>query len=137
MLRIVIDTNLWISFLISKRYNALDKLLIEKRCKLVFSTELLVEFIEVVQRPKLRRYIGEQDLEVLLSLFELYGDLIDVKTSVRVCRDKKDNFLLALAKDGHAQYLITGDEDLLVIERFGSTRIVTFAEFLLELQELP
>jgi predicted nucleic acid-binding protein len=46
-----------------------------------------------------------------------------------VCRDPKDNFLLALAKDGLADYLITGDRDLLSVKKFGKTQIVTLNEF--------
>jgi uncharacterized protein len=49
-----------------------------------------------------------------------------------VCRDSKDNFLLALAKDGKADYLLTGDKDLLELVQFGNTRIETLAVFLEE-----
>ena len=47
---------------------------------------------------------------------------------VTVCRDADDNFLLALCLDGHADFLITGDQDLLVLKAFGSTRIISWAE---------
>ena len=47
-----------------------------------------------------------------------------------VCRDPKDNFLLALAHDGKADYLLTGDNDLLVMKKFGRTKIVKISEFL-------
>jgi len=43
--------------------------------------------------------------------------------------DPKDNFLLALAKDGNADYLITGDNNLLSLKEFGKTKIVTLSEF--------
>ena len=59
-----------------------------------------------------------------------YGEIIDVKSKVDTCRDKEDNFLLALAKDGKADYLITGDKDLLVIESFGKTKITNVTDFL-------
>ncbi len=48
---------------------------------------------------------------------------------VDVCRDTKDNFLLALAKDGNADFLITGDKDLLVLEKYENTQILTYREF--------
>jgi predicted nucleic acid-binding protein len=47
----------------------------------------------------------------------------------------KDNFLLALAKDGKAHYLLTGDKDLLDLEKFGKTRIVTISHFLEETKD--
>ena len=55
---------------------------------------------------------------------------IDVSSTVDVCRDAKDNFLLALAKDGKASHLLTGDKDLLVLKNFGKTKILTISEYL-------
>ncbi len=52
--RIVLDTNLWISFLISKDYSKLDQILFSGQCVLVFSQELLTEFIDVTNRPKFK-----------------------------------------------------------------------------------
>ena len=50
-------------------------------------------------------------------------------STVDTCRDPNDNFLLALAKDGKANYLITGDQDLLVLQAFEGTQVKTFADF--------
>jgi predicted nucleic acid-binding protein len=47
-----------------------------------------------------------------------------------MCRDSKDNFLLSLAVDGNADYLITGDKDLLILEKVNKTLIVTIQEYL-------
>jgi uncharacterized protein len=49
---------------------------------------------------------------------------------VKASRDENDNYLLSLAKDIKADYLVTGDKDLLVLEKFNRTRIVTFSQFL-------
>jgi uncharacterized protein len=51
-------------------------------------------------------------------------------SNVSLCRDKEDDFLLTLARDGKATYLITGDKDLITIDTFEQTRIVTLTEFL-------
>ena len=56
--------------------------------------------------------------------------LVKPATNVSVCRDPKDNHLLALAMDGEARYLITGDSDLLVLSPFHAIQIVTPARFL-------
>ncbi len=61
-----------------------------------------------------------------MSLFEYYGQLVSVDSEVGVCRDPKDNFLLALAKDGGADYLITGDNDLLDVSTFEGASILIF-----------
>jgi predicted nucleic acid-binding protein len=60
---------------------------------------------------------------------ETYIDLVEVKSSIKICRDPKDNFLLALAKDGKANFLLTGDKDLLILEKFEKTKIITIAKF--------
>lgn len=127
--RIIIDTNLWVSFLLTKQFSFLDDLLENRKIQLIFSQELLSEFLEVINRPKLRKYFSDENLESLLETFEQYADFITVTSNVNVCRDEKDNFLLSLAKDGSANYLITGDQDLLVINQFEKTEIITIAEF--------
>ncbi len=54
--KIIIDTNLWISYLLSKKASGLDKLFLEQSLSIQFSEELLNEFLEVVKRPKLKKY---------------------------------------------------------------------------------
>lgn len=56
--------------------------------------------------------------------------LVNIKSEINLCRDVKDNFLLSLAKDSNSDYLITGDMDLLILEKVGKTKIVTLTEFL-------
>ncbi len=65
----------------------------------------------------------------MLAVFEPFIDLIKIESIVTVCRDPNDNFLLALAKDGKADYLLTGDNDLLVIKKLGKTKIIKIIEF--------
>jgi uncharacterized protein len=129
-LRLVIDTNLWISFLISDRQRRLDSLLYLEKIRLLFSAELLDEINATVTKPKLKRYFSANAMEEMLLNLETYIELIEVKSTVRVCRDKKDNFLLALSKDGKADYLLTGDKDLLDLAKFGKTEILTISKFL-------
>lgn len=134
-MRIILDTNLWISFLISRRYERLDSLLLEKKVKLIFSKELLEEFIEVAKRPKLKKFIPPDDLENLLEVIDDFAEFVEVTSEVKLCRDPKDNFLLSLAQDGKANYLLTGDEDLLELKKVGKTKIIKIADFF-ELKDL-
>jgi putative PIN family toxin of toxin-antitoxin system len=127
--RVILDTNLWISFLISKNYSKLDDILFSKKCVLVFSAELLEEFLEVTRRPKFRRFFPASDVEELLETIQEYADFVEVTTKVEVCRDTKDNFLLSLAHDGKADILLTGDDDLLVLEKYNKTTILTISDF--------
>ncbi|MEW4925586.1 putative toxin-antitoxin system toxin component, PIN family [Algibacter sp. 2305UL17-15] len=69
--KIILDTNLWISFLISKKFIQLDKLIENSKITLIFSNELLEEFIDVVSRPKFKKYFSKKDVEKLLEYFDL------------------------------------------------------------------
>ena len=129
-LKLIIDTNLWVSFVISKKLNLLDPLLFADDARLLFSTELITEIQETITKPRLKKYFGPNALEEMLSAFEPFIDLVEVESIVTICRDPKDNFLLALAKDGKADYLLTGDKDLLELKKFGKTKIQTISTFI-------
>ena len=128
--KIILDTNLWISFLISRKFTQIDQLIDRKKVTLIFSDELIGEFVEVVSRPKFEKYLSKNDIEKILNYFDQYGKLIKVKSTVKICRDEKDNFLLNLSIDSKADYLITGDNDLLILDKIERTRIVNFTEFI-------
>lgn len=128
--RIIIDTNLWISFLLTKDYSKLDKLFSKNDLILLFSEELLEEFVEVARRPKFKKYFAVADLDSLLGEIHLKAEFFEVTSEINICRDPKDDFLLSLAQVGNATHLITGDKDLLEIKMFGETLILTITEYL-------
>lgn len=128
--KVILDTNLWISFLISNNYTFLDNFIETKKIQLVFSNELFTEFIAVTQRPKFKKFFTPKDLNKLIKFIEIYGVLYPVSSNVEKCRDRKDNFLLNLAIDSSADFLLTGDRDLLDIATIGKTKIVTITDFM-------
>lgn len=79
---------------------------------LLVSKELLTELSEVAQRPRLKKAIDDFDLQELLKLVALRGEIVDLKTVPPRCRDPKDEPVLATAIDGHADAIVTGDHDL-------------------------
>jgi putative PIN family toxin of toxin-antitoxin system len=123
--KVILDTNLWISFLISRDFSFLDNYIETGRIKLIFSEELFSEFISVTERPKFKKYFAESDVKHLIRIIDRFGILIQVTTEINLCRDIKDNFLLSLAIDSNADYLITGDNDLLDLEHINETKILT------------
>lgn len=129
-LKVIIDTNLWINYLITRRLIDLDNILRDGRIRLIFSAELISEFLEVAHRPRLKRYFSETDIQALLMRFETYGIFSPVVSEIDICRDPKDNFLLALAHDSGADFLLTKDEDLLILDPFGKTRIIDYFAFM-------
>lgn len=128
--KIIIDTNLWISFLLTNNFSKIDILIEDGSIILLFSQELIDEFIEVALRPKFKRYFSVEDIVELLMKVRQKAKFIKVTSKVDRCRDSKDNFLFALAQDGQATHLITGDQDLLVLRKFGRTTILTMSEYL-------
>jgi len=128
--KIIIDTNLWISFLITRNYIKLDNVFADKNIQLLFSQKLWTEFITVVTRSKFKKYFSEEDVNDLVSKMHKRSKMIQTKTTINLCRDTKDNFLLELATDGKAHFLLTGDNDLLSMKEIGTTRILTIQEFL-------
>lgn len=130
--RVIIDTNLWISFLLTRDIATLDKLFADNSITLLFSQDLLDEFIEVARRPKFKKYFSLSDLQDLLHELSLRAEFIAVTSAVTACRDPKDNFLLSLAADGKATHLITGDKDLLELGDFEETKIVRISAYFSE-----
>lgn len=128
--KVILDTNLWISFLISKKLDALDELLLHRKITFIFPSELIEEFISVTSRPKFKKYFSKDDINKLLSLFDAYGKLIKINSSINICRDYKDNFLLNLAVDAKADYLVTGDEDLLSLGEIENIPIINYNQLI-------
>ena len=132
-IKIIIDTNLWISFLIGKELKQLQNLLLEETIQVVIYEEILEELILVTQRPKLQKYFPPTKVNELIQILRAIGLFINIISEVSLCRDAKDNYLLALAKDSDANFLVTGDRDLLKIAEFENTKIVTYQELLIKL----
>lgn len=132
--RIVIDTNLWISFLISKKATPIEFLLLSQNFKVLFSKRLFEEFVTVSSREKFRNYFPVEDILNLSQLLYKYTYFITIATHTTLCRDDKDDFLLDLAIDGKADYLITGDKDLLILKQIENTKILTYANFISEVE---
>ena len=129
MHRVVIDTNLWISYLISSKYDFLDDLIERDVIKIIYSEALLQELLDVTSRPKFKKYFHKDDVLCLMHFIYQNAEFIECTTTVEICRDEKDNFLLGLAIDSEADFLLSGDMDLLVLEKIGSTEILNISEF--------
>lgn len=130
-MKIIIDTNLWISFTIGKRLSALESLLKNKRIEIYVCEELLNEYKEVVQRPKLSKYIKPDDISATLELITLYCYCVEInKQAISPIRDCNDLYLLSLAETVKANYIVSGDNDLLVLKKHNHTDILDFNTFI-------
>lgn len=132
--RAVIDTNVIVSALIRPQGTAgvLWRRLGEGAFTAVFSPELIDEIAAVLGHPKIRAKYRTvpKDLADIAALFALRGDLVTCEERIRICRDPDDDFLLETAVAGKANYIVSGDEDLLALKKFRRTGIVKPASFL-------
>ncbi len=128
-MKVIFDTNIWISFLIGKQLSQLSPLLSEGGITLVLSPTLLNEIKDVASRPHLKKYFKEDSVHALIEFMEIVGEMHNPVPANKLCRDEKDNFLLDLIEVSVADFLVTGDKDLLEIRAFKSALIITPVEF--------
>jgi uncharacterized protein len=127
--KIVIDTNIWISFLFGKTLAGLENYIFSKSFEIITSNEQLIEISSVLQRPRFRKYVSYNEIEELLFLVIKTSKIIKPKIKVNDCRDKKDNFILEIALSGEADLIVTGDKDLLVLNPYKGIKIMNYREF--------
>lgn len=134
-IKVIFDTNIWISFLIGKRLQIIKDLIASQQITIVLSEQLLQELRMVTQRPRLKKYFPEEKVEELITLLIAISQIHQPTIKNQLSRDAKDNFLLDLAEVSSANFLVTGDKDLLVLNPFGKTEIVTASDFEIRLKE--
>lgn len=128
-MKVVIDTNIYISFLIGKVLKSLIDDVISDDIIIFTSIEQKKEIFDVVNRDKFKKYFGDAEKIELYHLLENTCKKIDIEKKVDVCIDKKDNFLLDIAINGKADYIISGDGHLLKMNPYGKIKIITYSEF--------
>jgi putative PIN family toxin of toxin-antitoxin system len=139
-LRLVIDTNVLVSSLFSS--TSLPAHLIELWRQGLFdlltSADQLDELMRVTRYPKIRdRLTPALAGRLINELRDLAVVLKDLPV-VTVSPDPWDNYLLATAAAGGADFLVTGDKrDLLPLGRYGGAKIVTVRDFLVLNRRLP
>ncbi|MEO9022701.1 MAG: putative toxin-antitoxin system toxin component, PIN family [Ginsengibacter sp.] len=128
----VFDTNSLISAaLISSSVNALALDTVIDRGRLVISEPVFQEFKEVLSRKKFDKYFPNvaEKLEAINKI-ELNSIFFSPHEIILACRDPKDNKFLELAVAADASCIITGDDDLLVLNPFRNIPILNAAAFL-------
>ena len=129
-MKIILDCNIWISFLIGHQAQLVRKMLTDMRFDIYVCDELMAEIYDVSHREKIRKYVSRQDIEGLFDIIRLFckHDVIQ-KTAVSHIRDQKDLYLLSFAESIGANYIVSGDADLTVLEHHQQTHIIRLADF--------
>ena len=129
--KIIIDTNLWISLLIGKRLSEMYSLCNSKKVEIYICEELKEEFIRIAFRVKIKKYVTEERVFQTLDLMNSSCIISSIKKNVvsSGLRDENDLYLIALAETVKADFILTGDKDLLSLQSYNQTKIVTYKEF--------
>ena len=128
-MRVVIDTNVVASaiFFGGKPKEIIDKLMLNN-IDAYASAEILEEYSETVEYLK-ERFPGIKPKIPLVEI-ESKCNVIEVHSKVDVCRDPDDNKFIECALDSKCYYIVSGDKDLLTVEKYNDIEIVTVADFL-------
>lgn len=129
--RFVFDTNVIVSALLTKKSVARDSL--DKArglAEILLSLEVVEELYDVLSRPAFDRYIDEDDRLQFLTVFVKESTLVEITEKIKECRDPKDDKFLELAVSGKADFIISGDGDLQVLNPFRKIKIFSPREFL-------
>jgi putative PIN family toxin of toxin-antitoxin system len=128
-IKVIFDTNVWISFLIGKRLSFIKKYVASGQIIIITTPQLLTEIKEVTKREKLKKYFPGESVKDLIELLETIAEQIEIKPVHFINRDPKDNFLLDLIDFSKTDYLVTGDKDLLEHNPFKTAMIITPSDF--------
>lgn len=129
MQNIVIDANVFISALLKSR-NCSEVLEALKcnRFHLIISEKLIDEVLDVAENPKFE-FTGHEKNE-LRELLNIKASIVVPSEKIHVSRDPKDNPVIECAVCGKADFIVTGDKDLLSLKTFRKIPIITPREFL-------
>lgn len=135
-MRVVLDTNILVSMALAQggRFETIWSAWTAGRFHILSAAPLLDEVEAVLQRPTLASILDVATREALLPDLATLTVTAELDEPWPDFRDPKDRFLLALARDGRAGVLVTGDGALLDLARWSETVIVTPADFAQALQ---
>jgi uncharacterized protein len=128
--RIVLDTNVIVSGILFKGHTVRDVLATAVDAwQLVFPDETWDELALVMQRPKFEKHMPIAARLAALAALARHIEIVTVVSVIDECRDAKDNKFLALAIDAGAALIVTGDDDLLVLNTFQGVEILNATSF--------
>jgi putative PIN family toxin of toxin-antitoxin system len=130
-IKVIFDVNIWVSAFISPNMEKqVQAIILQDEVEIIACSYLLEELRQTLQRPKFKKYLSSERMLLATELVEQSSTFINLNSVVELCRDDKDNYLLSLAKDAQADFLLTGDKDLLVLNPFEKTQIIKLSDYL-------
>jgi putative PIN family toxin of toxin-antitoxin system len=128
-MRIVVDTNVFVSAALKDKSSpAIAVRIVQAQGTLLKSSPTEAQFHEVLARPYLAPLISSAALDWLQQLIAS-AEMVSITKRIVACRDPTDDKFLELAVSGHADLIVSGDTDLLVLNPFQGIPIVAAAAF--------
>jgi len=127
---LICDTNIWISYALFPE-SGLSQVIGRaiENLPYAMSNDTFSELADVLLRPKFDPYVSVETRQAVLQKIASAARWVSPTESIHDCRDSKDNKFLELVATCQAEFLITGDDDLLILNPFRKTRILTPAQF--------
>ena len=107
----VFDSNIWITYFLKGKFRELVELVFDYDVELFRCIELTRELVEVLSRPKFKKYL-ELPLREYISFYEDLSKIKQITPVFKGCRDSKDNYLFDLAYQSKSRFLVSGDKDV-------------------------
>jgi putative PIN family toxin of toxin-antitoxin system len=129
--RVVVDNNVLIRRLLLP--SAIPARAVRKAVEtgqLLVSEPVLAELADVLSRQKFDRYVSIEDRQQFFRLLGRVAEIVPIVYTIHACRDPTDDKFLELAVNGSADLIVTGDNDLLVLNPFRSIPIITPSHYL-------
>ncbi len=130
-MKVIFDCNIWVSLFITKQLPLLRQFLTSSEIQFFTTQELENEIRTVLLRKKIRKYVDVRAVEIFIYQISRYCEKIEIdgKCADVNIRDPKDIYLVTLSEETKADYLVSGDKDLLVIGEYKVTKFITLSEF--------
>ena len=134
-MKVLFDTNLWISFMIGKRLSSLAYILNRQDIEVYVGEQLLDEIREVIARPKFDNLISKETrfyfFEMVYDVCQLTNMTVQAESPIR---DIKDLYLLSMAESVPVDFIVSGDKDLLVLGQHANIPILKYSDFITQIQ---
>ena len=125
---VILDCNIWVTLAINGEFGFIADIF-DTEITIVSCDELKREIENVLNRPKLKRYVsGEQSVK-MIALHDLSTTFFKPGKLLSVTKDPFDDYLFALALKSKADYLVTGDKLLLDVVTYKNTRVISLSDF--------
>jgi putative PIN family toxin of toxin-antitoxin system len=131
--KVVFDSNVWISIFMRKVLAQDFSKVIDQQATVYVTQEIMIEISKVLVYPRITQILQASDInpKTILRHIAAASTVIKPKIKIRIIEeDPEDNKILECASAAGADFIVTGDKNLLKLGNFEKTRILSPRQFL-------